>query len=379
MIYKNSRIGEAGSNMSGEMKFAVLGSGNGARAWCAQIAAKNYPVMMWEPLEETEDFKKIRDEKEMFLEGDISLGGKIAGATTDIAEVMDKADYLLVVVPSFAHEPIFRKMIPHLKDGQNVVVVPGNFAGFRLRKLMKEMGVEKDISISETASMPYACRIDTYNTVMVYKRKLEMKMGTSPKARNEELINIMNDIFDTYVKFLPADNLLEVDFENINFTLHPFPVILNYGEIEKNGKAFRHYMDGITPMISEKMKKLDEERLEVGKTLGLNLQDVISQLKMYYGKNDANTIYEYVQSDESPYKDLVGQSVNGRYITEDVPGVIVPIMLLAERVGMKMPAAELAVKLSSFLHDVDYIKEGTTLEVLGIEDMDIDQIIKLVS
>jgi opine dehydrogenase len=214
---------------------------------------------------------------------------------------------------------------------------------------------------------------------MVYKRKLEMKMGTSPKARNEELINIMNDIFDTYVKFLPADNLLEVDFENINFTLHPFPVILNYGEIEKNGKAFRHYMDGITPMISEKMKKLDEERLEVGKTLGLNLQDVISQLKMYYGKNDANTIYEYVQSDESPYKDLVGQSVNGRYITEDVPGVIVPIMLLAERVGMKMPAAELAVKLSSFLHDVDYIKEGTTLEVLGIEDMDIDQIIKLVS
>ena len=71
------------------MKFAVLGSGNGARAWCAQIAAKKLPVVMWEPLEETEDFKKIRDEKEMFLEGDMVLGGKLAGATMDIREAMD--------------------------------------------------------------------------------------------------------------------------------------------------------------------------------------------------------------------------------------------------------------------------------------------------
>lgn len=365
--------------MNTEKRFAVLGSGNGARAWCAQIAAKGYPVVMWEPLEETDDFKKIREEREMFLEGDMTLGGRIAGATMNIKEAMEGADYLLVVVPSFAHEPIFRKMIPHLKDGHNVVIVPGNFAGFRLRKLMKEMGVEKEIAISETSTMPYACRIDTYNTVMVYKRKFEMKMGTSPKARNDELLNVMSDIFDTYVKFLPADNLLEVDFENINFTLHPFPVLLNYGEIEKNGKTFRHYMDGITPIISEKMMKLDEERLEVGKKLGLNLQDAISQLKMYYGKNDAKTIYEYVQSDESPYKDLVGQSVNGRYITEDVPGVLVPVMLLAEKAGMKMPVAELAVKLASFLHDVDYLAKGTNLETLGIADLDIDEIVKMVS
>ncbi len=360
-------------------KFAVLGSGNGARAWCAQIAAKGHPVMMWEPLEETDDYKKIREEKEMFLEGDMSLGGKLAGATMDIAEAMDGADFLLVIVPSFAHKPIFEKMIPHLKDGQNIIVVPGNFAGLRLRRMMEQMGVKKDITISETASMPYACRIDKYNTVMVFKRKFQMKMGTSPNTRNAEMLGVMNDIFEGYVEYLPAKNLLEIDFENINYTLHPFPVLLNYGEIEKNGKSYRHYMDGITPEISKKMWKMDEERLAIGKKLGVDLQDCLSQLKMYYGQNDTTTIYDFVQSEDSPYKDLVGQNIMGRYIAEDVPGVVVPIMLLAQKAGMDAPISRLVAELSSLLHDKDYINGGTTLELLGIDHKSIDEIIEMVS
>ena len=365
--------------MSQEHKFAVLGSGNGARAWCAQIAAKGHPVMMWEPLEATEDYLKLREEKEMYLEGDIQVGGKLAGVTMDIEEAMDGADFLLVIVPSFAHEPIFRKMIPHLKDGQNIVVVPGNFAGFRLRKMMKDAGVVKDITISETASMPYACRIDTYNTVMIFKRKFEMKMGTSPQSKNAEMCGVLNDVFEGYVKYLPAENLLEVDLDNVNYILHPFPVLFNYGEIEKNGKTYMHYMDGITPVLSEKMMKMDEERMAIGAKLGLKLQDCLSQLKMYYGHNDTETIYDFVNSDDSPYKDLVGQNIKGRYITEDVPGVVVPALQLAKKAGMEVPIAELAVKVASFLHDTDYAAKGTTLESLDIADLSIEEIVTMVS
>ncbi|MEA4877600.1 NAD/NADP octopine/nopaline dehydrogenase family protein [Aminobacterium sp. MB27-C1] len=361
------------------MKFTILGSGNGARAWCAQIAAKGYPVVMWEPLEATEDYLKLREEKEMFLEGDIQVGGKLAGVTMDIKEAMDGADYILVIVPSFAHEPIFRKMIPYLEDGQNVIVVPGNFSGLRLKKMMKEAGVEKKISISETASMPYACRIDTYNTVMVYKKKFQMKMGTSPQSMNAEMLDVMNDVFKGYVEYLPAQNLLEIDFDNINYTLHPFPVLFNYGEIEKNGKTYRHYMDGITPSISEKMKELDDERMAIGAKLGLNLQTCLSQLKMYYGQNDSQSIYEYVNSEDTPYRDLVGQNVKGRYLTEDVPGVLVPISLFANKAGMETPVSDLAIRMTSFLHGTDYIEKGTTPESLGVANLSIDEIIKLIS
>lgn len=360
-------------------KFAVLGSGNGARAWCAQIAARGLPVVMWEPLEATEDYLKLKEEKEMYLEGDMNIGGKLAAVTMDIEEAMDGAEFLLVIVPSFAHEPIFRKMIPHLKDGQNVVVVPGNFAGFRLKKMMKEAGVERDITISEMTTMPYACRIKNYNTVTVYKKKFALGMGTSPKEKNADIIKALNEVFAGYVEYLPANNLLEVDLDNCNCIVHPLPVLLNYGEIEKNGETYRHYIDGITPLISEQVMKMDEERIAIGKKLGLNLTACLTQSKMFYGENDSKTIYEYVHSPESPYFDLVGQSVFSRYLKEDVPGIVVPLMLLAHKAGMEAPICELVVKLASQLHGVDYVAEGTNFETLGIEGLSIEEIVKMVS
>jgi hypothetical protein len=36
--------------MNKKLKYAVLGSGHGGRAVCGQIAEKDYPVIMYEPL-----------------------------------------------------------------------------------------------------------------------------------------------------------------------------------------------------------------------------------------------------------------------------------------------------------------------------------------
>ena len=133
--------------MDKTLNFAVLGSGHGGRAVCGQIAEKGYPVVMYEPLEETADYLKIKAEKEMFLDGDISAGGKLSGATMDIEEALKGTDVILIVVPSFAHKPIFNKMVSHLKDGQHVIIVPGNYAGLRLKKKMSDRGINNEITI----------------------------------------------------------------------------------------------------------------------------------------------------------------------------------------------------------------------------------------
>jgi opine dehydrogenase len=127
--------------MGEKLNFVVLGSGHGGRAVCGQIAEKGYPVVMYEPLEATEDFLKIKSEKEMFLDGDIRAGGKIRGATMDIEEAVKDSDVILIVVPSFAHKPIFKKMVSHLKDGQHVMIIPGNYGGLRLKKMMTDLGI----------------------------------------------------------------------------------------------------------------------------------------------------------------------------------------------------------------------------------------------
>ncbi|MGD8990077.1 MAG: NAD/NADP octopine/nopaline dehydrogenase family protein [Desulfobacterales bacterium] len=363
--------------MNKKLTYAVLGSGHGGRAVCGQIAEKGYPVMMYEPLEQTVDFLKIKQEKEMFLDGDIRAGGKLSGATMAIEEAVKDTNVILIVVPSFAHKPIFEKLIPHLMDGQHVMIVPGNYGGLLLKKMMSDRGIERSITISETVSLPYACRISTYNTVMIYKKKSHLKIATSPGGDNPEAVDIMNDIFAGHVNFFPGKNLLEVDLDNPNQTIHPLPVLLNYGSIENNPETFRHYMDGITPLISEKMMHMDEERLAIGNAFRLELMSTLEQLKMYYGENDAKTYYEYVNSPQSPYTDVIGHHVRSRYLTEDVPGLNVPAMQLAEKAEVQTPIIELTVRLTSWLHNMDYVSTGTNLEKLGIADKTPEEIVSL--
>lgn len=365
--------------MNSTPRFAVMGSGNGARAFCGQIAALGMPVRMFEPLEATADFLKLKEEREIFLEGDIQVHGRLDAVTMEAGEAMEGADVVLVVVPSFAHPSIFSRMIPHLKDGTHVVIVPGNYGGLLLKKMMAEAGCTCRVAISETASLPYACRISAYNTVQIYKKKYRVKLATSPADQNGAALGIMNRIFGGLVEFFHAQNLLEVGLENANYTLHPLPILLNYGAIEMHGPTFRHYMDGITPLISEKVEAMDAERLAIGKALGLDLMPSMAQLKMYYGDNGAKTIYEYVNSPDSPYVDIVGHSVKSRYLTEDVPGLLVPAIHLAHLAGTDAPIAKLVVDLASFLHGTDYMKNGMCPEKLGLEGKTLEEIIRVAS
>lgn len=364
--------------MSASHRFAVLGSGNGARAFCAQIAAKGHPVVMYEPLEATEDFRQLKEKKEMFLEGDIQTGGALHGVTMDMAAAVDGADVILVVVPSFAHRPIFEKMVPCLKDGQHVIIVPGNYGGFLLKKMIASIN-PRQVAVSETPSLPYACRIRSFNTVMIHKKKFRMKVASSPVAANGFAVDIMNDIFDGYIHYYPAANLLETDLDNLNQTLHPLPVLLNYGEIEKRPESFRHYMDGVTPLIAEQMLAMDNERLALGKALHLDLMATMDQLKMYYGPNETTTYYDYVNSPESPYKDIVGHNVRSRYLTEDVPCLHVPALELAAMAGLDMPVTRVCVRLASILHNADYAKEGITLHRIGLAGRSLEEIIHIAS
>ena len=359
----------------GAVGVTVIGCGNGGMALAGLIASKGYLVNIFEGIQPTEAFLQLQKEKEITIKGDIQARGTINEVTTDISVALAQSDIILIVVPAYAHESVFEKLIPHLRDGHKVVIILGNFGTFKLRKMMQQYGINKKITVSELASLPFACRKITYNTVEVYKCKTKMKIASYPVHKNNEMLILMNTIMDI---FFPGQNVLELSLDNFNCVLHPLPVLLNVGCIEKNHEKFRHYIDGISPAISELIHRMDEERLEIRRSYGLKLLPVLDRFKMYYGENSSADVYEYINSAQSPYKNLYGQKITSRYLTEDIPYLVVPSMRLGGNLGVKSPIMAICIKLASTLHRTDYMSAGTSLDKLGVEGFTKEEIFSMI-
>ena len=63
-----------------------------------------------------------------------------------------------------------------------------------------------------------------------------------------------------------------------------------------------------------------------------------------------------------------------RYITEDVPYLLVPIDLLAKKAGLRPVIMESVIHLASAYNDTDYFTAGRTLEKMGLADMSVEEI-----
>ncbi len=135
-----------------------------------------------------DDFRKLQASGTIKLTGTMNYESKLNLVTDDMAEAIEGRDMILVVVPAFAHEPLFKELVPLLKDGQDVVVFPGNYSTFIIHKIMREMGLNTKITVSETVSLPYACRATSFNEVEIYKKKKVMKLGTCPVASNADVV-----------------------------------------------------------------------------------------------------------------------------------------------------------------------------------------------
>jgi hypothetical protein len=101
----------------------------------------------------------IRHGREIRLEGAARTGrARLAGATTDPAEALAWSDTLLCSVPSFAHAPILRQILPFLRPGHLLALLPGNLGALALGRGLAAAGVAEAPSPSRTRRPTSAAR-----------------------------------------------------------------------------------------------------------------------------------------------------------------------------------------------------------------------------
>jgi len=107
------------------MKITIYGGGNIGTQFAAHYAEAGNDVTMFTS-------KPEKFAKHLIVvnhDGQILHGGDIEMTTSDPAEAFADADVIFIIVPSFAMKKAASNVIPYVKKGTFIGIIPGNGGG----------------------------------------------------------------------------------------------------------------------------------------------------------------------------------------------------------------------------------------------------------
>jgi len=362
--------------MDKPLKIAVCGAGHGGYAMAADLTLAGHEVHLFN--RSPAPIQAIRKKGGIEITGDAVYGegfAKIKKATTDMKEAIAGVNVIMIVVPAFGHEFMIDKCMPHLKDDQIIVFNTGNFASLRLANKLKKTG--KKNLLAETSILIYSSRITGPSSVFVDGLKQKLPIAAFPAKRTDEALKTLRRI---YPQLIPATNVLETSFENLNPIFHPIITLLNAGFTERTKGDYIFYKDGVTPGVGRAIQAIDDERTNVAKALGIKVTPTVKWLDNMYGAKGKN-IYEAIQNCK-PYLDPGERGPKDfqfRFITEDVPYGLVPTHSIGDELNVPTLTINSVIQLWSIINQVNYFEQGYNAEKLGLKDLTAKEMIKFVT
>ena len=348
--------------------WTVIGGGNGGQALAGHLALMGFPVRLYDIVPETIDV--IRGQQGIKVDGAVKGFGRIEFATTDLAEAIGAADIVMVVAPAVAHRIIAKNCVPLLENGQMVFIHPGATGGaLEFKRILDEENCDKQVTVSEANSLLYACRSPQPGRVSILGIKKELMVAALPGSETSRVVSLLTTAFP---QMAAGANVMETSLSNPNAMMHPGPTLLNTAMIE-SGREWLYYWDGITPSIGAFVEAMDTERVALGRALALDLPSIREWYRLAYGAAGA-TLSEAVKENQA-YAGVKGQhSLRTRYLLEDVPMGLVPMVSLGKLLGVSVKRMETVVRLGEFVLDEDLVSRGRTVENLGLAGMSAEEI-----
>ena len=342
-------------------KVAVIGAGCLSLSVAGQFAAAGKSITYIDLEESKTVFNAMSGPKKLTMTGALSGSVLFESVLNDIGS-LNSYDLVVVAIMPSMYESVLPSLAAKIKKGATVVFFPGNFGAALFKGYIEKNGLStSDVTIAESVSYPCVCKQNGGDGILVQSLKSEMGISVEPCEKQEELLSYFNEVFGIYQL---ADSFLSTSLDNINMSLHPLPVLLNLGAIESKVCAFRHYIDGVSPIIGSLMDKMDAERIAIGRKLSINLTSALDQLKVYYGDYPASNLYEYVSREDGPYPGVGKFGLDSRYIQEDIPYLLVPAIAIADRIGVDVPVMKFSVEIAIQITGQDFNKETFDLKML---------------
>jgi len=358
--------------MNKATRYLVVGAGNGGKAMCAHLAVMGFSVALYNRTPEHVSAIKMRGGVDLeSYDGGPQGFGRLRLVTSDMAEALAEADVVMVVVPAFAHADVAASAAPHLRDGQIVLLHPGRTGGaLEFARVLREKDCRADVTIAEAETLIYASRSEGPAQARIFRIKEAVPLAALPATRTAK---VLEAVCGAYPHFIDGVSVLHTSLNNMGAIFHPALAILNAARIESTRGGFEFYINGVTPSVARILEALDRERVTVASSLGIRARTATEWLQMAYNATGRD-LNEAIHNQTGYYGIMAPATVNHRYITEDVPMSLVPIAAFGRRYGVSVRAMDSIIRLACIMHQTDYWRHGRTLDRLGIEGLNVDEL-----
>jgi opine dehydrogenase len=357
--------------------YTVVGAGHGGKAMAAHLALLGCTVTLY-----NRTFDHISAiAKRGGLDLECAEGGphgfaRLACVTSDMAVALEKAQVIMVVVPSSAHGELARVMAPHLRPGQIIILHPGRTCGaIEFRKALCDADCTTPVTVAEAETFIYASRSDGPAQARIFRIKEAVPLAALPAIDTE---CVLDAICPAYPQFIDGVNVLHTGLNNMGAIFHPGLSLLNSGWIEATHGDFQFYIDGVTPSTARVLEVLDRERVTVASSLGIRARTAMEWLKMAYDTT-GDDLNEAIHNQPGYYGIKAPSTLNHRYIFEEIPMSLVPIASLGQHYGVSVRGMDSIIRLACIIHRTDYWRRGRTLDRLGIAELSVSELTRYVN
>jgi opine dehydrogenase len=243
--------------------------------------------------------------------------------------------------------------------------LPGRTGGaLEFRRVLREAGCRARIVLGEANTFPFAARCIGPAAAVVYGAKTEVLAAALPANDTPRLVAACRPFLPM---LCPARSVLHTGFANLGAILHPVITLLNADRITA-AETFDFYCQGVTPAVADTLAAADAERLRVAQAYGVpacSLRDWIARAYDHH----ADTLLAAVGGNPSYVGIKAPTTILHRYLLEDVPTGLIPLLQLGDAAGLHLPVLTRLVQQARVALRGNLWQHERSLETLGLEGL----------
>ena len=352
------------------MKVAILGAGGVGLGMAAVVASKGVEVSLWGPT--VGGIERLLAGRPIVSKGVIE-GEFPASASLDMATVVKDAGVVIVAVPGNGHRAVMDLLAPHVRQDQVIAISSHmSLSALYLSRRLSARGLTCPISAWATTATT-SKRAESGKVHLTTERQHIVASTGRPEdwpAATERLTTLFGDVF------VQAEDLMAVTLTNVNPEVHLAVALCNLTRMEYGEKWGSYH--GISGAVGRLIEGLDRERLSLAARFGLTVHTVQEHLHESFGL-PVGSVADMAAEQHVRRKGASPgpATLEHRYVTEDVPFGIVPIVKFGRIAGVDVSLHEAGLALIEALYGRSFAAENDILPRLDIDSLSGERLLAL--